>query len=131
MTLKKFRRSAGQSLVETALVLPVILLLLLGIVEFGRVFSAYLVITNASREGARCAAVNRTDTNVVDVVRGSLISLNLSSSTIRIQPEGSLRESGKQVSVEVDYTMNFITPLMSGIVRGPVTLKSVTVMRVE
>ena len=51
------RNSKGQSLVETALVLPLLLLIVFGTIEFGRVFNAYLVVSNASREGARAAAV--------------------------------------------------------------------------
>jgi Flp pilus assembly protein TadG len=52
------RRSLGQSLVETAIVLPILLLLLAAVVDFGRAFDASIVLTNACREGARYA-VNR------------------------------------------------------------------------
>lgn len=47
------RRERGQSLVETAVVLPILLLLLAAVVDFGRAFDAYIVLTNAAREGAR------------------------------------------------------------------------------
>jgi Flp pilus assembly protein TadG len=49
-------RSRGQSLVEFALILPVFLTLTLGVVDGARVFSAYIAITNAAREGALYAA---------------------------------------------------------------------------
>jgi Flp pilus assembly protein TadG len=49
-------RSRGQTLVEFALVLPVFLLLTLGVVDGARIFSAYIAITNAAREGALYAA---------------------------------------------------------------------------
>ncbi|MFW6136197.1 MAG: TadE/TadG family type IV pilus assembly protein, partial [Chloroflexota bacterium] len=49
----RHRRQRGASLVELALVLFILLLILAGIVDFGRVFNHYVVITNASREGAR------------------------------------------------------------------------------
>lgn len=52
------RRTLGQSLVETAIVLPILLLLLAAVVDFGRAFDAYIVLTNAVREGARFG-VNR------------------------------------------------------------------------
>jgi Flp pilus assembly protein TadG len=51
-------RERGQSLVETAIVFPVLLLLLAAVVDFGRAFDAYIVLTNAAREGARWGAVN-------------------------------------------------------------------------
>lgn len=58
----------GQALVELALVLPVLLVLFMGTVEFGRIFHSYLVITNASREGARVAVLGGADTAISDRV---------------------------------------------------------------
>ena len=50
----------GEALVEFALLAPVVILLLLAMVDFGRIFDAWLVTTNAAREGARYAAVYST-----------------------------------------------------------------------
>ena len=58
-------RSAGQALVEFALVLPVMLLLLLMAVDFGRLFTTYIAINNAAREGAFYAAEHARDTPFV------------------------------------------------------------------
>jgi Flp pilus assembly protein TadG len=46
------RRGRGQSLVEFAIVLPVLILIMLGAVDFGRVFFTWIEVTNSSREGA-------------------------------------------------------------------------------
>jgi len=46
-------KERGQSAVEFALVLPVLLLFFFFLIEFGRVFGSWLLITNAAREGAR------------------------------------------------------------------------------
>lgn len=51
-------RERGQSLVELAIALPLFLIVLLGIIDFGRVFYAYVTITNASREGARYGSLH-------------------------------------------------------------------------
>lgn len=51
------RRTKGQSLVEVALVLPILLLLLMLVVDAARAFDAYIVLTNAVREGARYATL--------------------------------------------------------------------------
>lgn len=56
----RFREERGQTIVEFAIVLPVLVLLLLGIAQFGLSFHDYLAITDAARVGARAAAVNRT-----------------------------------------------------------------------
>ncbi len=52
--------SEGVALVEFALVVPVLVLLLVGILDTGRAVNAYVTISNASREGARYAALNPT-----------------------------------------------------------------------
>ncbi|MHB0858204.1 MAG: TadE/TadG family type IV pilus assembly protein [Anaerolineae bacterium] len=54
---KRFRDETGANLVEFALVLPILLFLLVGVVDFGRGFYSYIAVTNAAREGARRAAV--------------------------------------------------------------------------
>ena len=50
---RRLRSERGAELIETALTLPLILLVVVGIIEFGFVFQKYEVITNAAREGAR------------------------------------------------------------------------------
>jgi Flp pilus assembly protein TadG len=74
---RRGRRERGQSLVETAVVLPILLLLVAAVVDFGRAFDAYIVLTNAAREGARFGSVKPTLSEgevkqiVVDDVLGS------------------------------------------------------------
>jgi len=59
--------SRGQGFVEFALILPILLLLMLGILEFGYIFAAYSGLFNADREGARFGVVNPTDVSgIVD-----------------------------------------------------------------
>jgi Flp pilus assembly protein TadG len=53
---RRARSKRGASLVELALVLPVLLLLVGGVADFGRAFYTYIALTNASREGARAAS---------------------------------------------------------------------------
>lgn len=55
--------SRGQSLVETALVLPIFILMLLGLFDFGRAIYAWNTIGNAAREGGRVATVNQIETS--------------------------------------------------------------------
>jgi Flp pilus assembly protein TadG len=61
-------RDRGQSLVEFALVLPIFLLMLMGIVDAGRLIYTYNTVSNAARDGARVAIVNQstTGTNTCD-----------------------------------------------------------------
>src|SRR5690349_21987343 len=55
---RKLRARAGQSLVETALVIPVLALLTFGLLDFGRAYYFQVAVTNAAREGSRTGILN-------------------------------------------------------------------------
>jgi len=59
------RTLRGQSLVEFALILPILLILLMGILDFGRAIAAYNSVSNAARSAARVAVVDQNEA-VVD-----------------------------------------------------------------
>ena len=56
----------GQSMVEFALIIPIFILLLFAILDFGRVFHAYLTIDHAGREAARAASIGKDNTTVIN-----------------------------------------------------------------
>jgi Flp pilus assembly protein TadG len=61
--MRRWRSERGAELVEFALVTPLMLVLIGGIVDFARLFQSYEVVTNAAREGARLAALPGYDAN--------------------------------------------------------------------
>jgi len=75
------RRSGGQGLVEFALVLTPLLLILLGIIQFGFIFNSYVTLTNAAREAARSGSIyvyDRTLTKSAnDTARNAAIKTSL------------------------------------------------------
>jgi len=119
----------GQSMVEFALVIPVLILLLFGILDFGRVFHAYLTIDHAGREAAREASIGKDDGTIRSVAVNKASSINLAESQVDISPGGT-KSSGSQVTITITYPISFLTPVISSIT-GPITLKNSTVMRVE
>jgi Flp pilus assembly protein TadG len=127
---QKMKDRRGQGLVEFALILPIFLLLLLGIVEFGRIISSQMIVSNASRTGARIAAVQ-------DIEDDALIeTLQNHYSVIAIQVADpvytpSTRTSGGTVKVRVSYDVNIYAPVISTITENPYTVTSETTMYVE
>jgi hypothetical protein len=73
------REERGQSLVEVAIFLPIVILILVGIVEVGHALTAYLVIANAAREGARFGASGGKDEDITTVI--------LTSTRLDLTPE--------------------------------------------
>ncbi len=60
---KRLMTAKGQSLIEMALLLPILLVLIIGAIEFGRLFYSKIVITNAAREGAYYLVTHKSDLN--------------------------------------------------------------------
>ena len=134
MMIRKFvKTERGQTLVELALVLPIIILILFGTLEFGRIFHSYIVITNAAREGARLGALGKSDEEIISRIRevSPLYQADTRLRIIRLEPNESARNSGVPLTVEVAYDVELVTPIISSILPNPVTLKSTAVMRVE
>lgn len=121
--------TGGQSLVEFALVVPILLLLVIGICELGRAWMAHNVATGAAREAVRIAAVNSqstsTDNSWAGRAQGIMDSAGLTG------PAPQLVDGGQWVSVTV--TCDF-TPVLAGFIPGlggPIQLNSTTTMRKE
>ena len=69
-------RTRGQSLVEFALVLPILLILMLGILDFGRAIFAYNSVSNGARSGARVAIVNQDLGDITAAVEAEAYGLD-------------------------------------------------------
>jgi len=131
MLRAKFKNKKGQSLVEFVLVLPLILLIIMGIFEFGLMFNSYLTINNASREGARLASVGGTDIAIEGRVIAVAGNLDPADLAVSANPGEGLRDRGDSVTVTVVYNHDIITPIISNILGGSIPLTSETTMRVE
>ena len=130
---KNLRRRSGQALVEFALILPVLLLVLLATVEFGRMCTAQNAVTNAAREGVRLGVLATSDDADVQATVTSLLSsagMNTDNVAITVQNVGSAYLPGADVTVTVDYGYE---PLVGDILGlgTSLTLTSTSVMRHE
>jgi len=107
---KRNRQSErGDSLVELALILPVLLLILIAILDLGRAVYAYHVVANCAREGARYGVVSgRTSSQIEGVVKAAAVGLDPSKLTVTVS-----NPTADTVRVEVDYRFELITPLVA------------------
>lgn len=132
----------GQSLVEFALVLPVLIFLLLAIIEGGRIFSAYVELQSVARDGARFASINCTSEMVSDHQIPSWVTGNLTPWVLEKTAsldEGSLQlefarngeAGGVWVEVTLTYALEIGTPIIRDITGNPFVLQSRMAMRSE
>lgn len=129
--MKCLRNQKGQALVEFAIILPVILLMVMGIVQFGMMLNSYLSITNAAREGARVGIIGSTNTEIRDAITGTSPSLQPEKMIISITPSESTRNSGDTLTVSINYDYELTVPIISNLFNNAVVLKAQTSMRIE
>lgn len=127
--MKWIRNKRGQALVELALVLPVFLLFLGGVVETSRVFFTYLTVNHAAREGARLGAVGHDANGIIARVKDSAGVLIEENIQIEISPLNPTRAS--QLTVKVSYPVQIYMPVISQIFGNPHWVSGAATMRVE
>jgi len=141
----------SQAMVEFVLVFPIFLVLVFGIIDFGRALQGWITITNAAREGARvgavyatagtagtpaspvnCSAIGESDNSTI-AGRSCHTAGSLPRADVTVGVEGALGSTGEPVTVRMTYDYHFITPLgsfISGLV-GPLHMETETDMRLE
>ena len=141
--MKRMKGEKGAALLEAAITVPIILLISVGIFEFGRAYQTWQVLSNAAREGARMAVFTAsTDADVTARVRnymqaGSLP--NYATANVTVQRSIALTGSDTGSSIVIDYPFQFM--VLNPVVRliapsdrktgAPITMKSSVVMRNE
>ncbi len=142
-TLNQFRRwhhTKAQALVEMALILPLLLLLILGAVDFGRLFMTKFILTNAAREGANYIAYYFDQDNIAASQEAAkpVIQAEGNSSGITIDPSKisftGCCTAGQPVSVTVSHDVDLIFDgflSTMGLIDLPVTLSSTVTMVVQ
>ena len=125
------KNNSGQSMVEFALILPILLLLIMGIIEFSFIFTNYLAMSNASREAARSISLGSTDTVAEQRIYDVASILEKSRLSIDIDPIGGNRTQGDMVTVSLEYDYNFLTPIINGLLGEAFKLQTSATMRVE
>jgi Flp pilus assembly protein TadG len=122
------RDDRGQELVEYVLILPVLMLFLLGIMEFGIVVFAYDSVANVAREGARYGIIHPEDSAGIEATaRASATGLNPAALQFTIT------RSGRTIRVEVTYNHNLITaPIIQAVGGNPtLQLHTAATMQIE
>jgi Flp pilus assembly protein TadG len=139
--MKRLKGQRGAALIETAVTLPIILLVSVSIFEFGRAYQTWQVLTNAAREGARVAVLEAyTDTQVTDIVRNYLVGGRLpnagsaSIQLVRNVPFGA--QTASRVTVNYPFQFMVLGPVArlvrsNSTMGSPLTMQSSALMRNE
>lgn len=146
MKRKKTRRllfgERGAAAVEFAIILPLLILILFGIIEFGLLLYNKQMITNASREGARAGIVARiprlSDAEIATIVNsycaGNMVNFGAGTPVVTVtrtdtNGDGSATGFGDDLSVQVTFNYSFL--VLTNLGFGPVNIGSTSVMKME
>jgi Flp pilus assembly protein TadG len=112
-----WRSEDGQALVEFALVVPVLLLLILGLVEFSRAWNTQQVLTDTAREALRSSVVANpgfTYDQMRSLIDQALVRASLDPELAQVSVEGWKAGTGTpaQITIDYRYEFGFLGPLM-------------------
>jgi len=132
------RPARGQSLVEFALLLPILMLIAVVLLDLGRAVYYYSVIHNAAREGARYGIVHYNlprNTLIANIITASReLTVGLDQAEVAITPNVPAYpiETGAVLQVTAEYSFSAVTPLANLFVNGGIiNLRSTSTMYFE
>ncbi len=127
------RGEAGAAAVEFALVLPVLLLVIFGIIDFGRMLHAKITLAQAAREGARATALVDESTGRSQVTKATTgIDTSGGALAVEVTPCATPPDPDTDATVTLTYQFSLVTPLslLAGLGDGDgqIELQSTSVM---
>lgn len=121
---------SGAAIVEFALVAPLFLSLIAGVIELGRAIEVVQLLTNASREGARVASYDTTTqtSSITSTVNSYLSSVGITGATTVVSPSPTTASDGTAMSVTVSIPFSSVSWFPSPFFLGGQTLQATSVM---
>jgi Flp pilus assembly protein TadG len=121
----------GQSMVEMALILPILLLLLVGISDIGRMVFSYAHLQMAAQETVRLGGLDKNDQDITNFADQYVKLGDPTKLKVKITPNDINRHSGDYVTVQLDYPFTFNTPFISLLFPSPINIETQSTIRVE
>jgi len=136
------REEQGAQLVEFAFLVPILLLLIFGALDFGRAYFSWIILTNGAREGARVAAVGANEAAVADRVALAVSGLPVATVEPDACPVASNQawcmdtdnlqgDRGEAMTVRLEYNFRFVIPTLWDGTAGVFPIVAVSTMRLE
>lgn len=113
------RREKGQSLVEVAILFPLLLLLLMGVMDLGRAYYALVALNDAAEEGAMYASIDPGNLGEIQnrAVHASSGLITFEANRVNRVPSSGFA-AGAPITVTVTYDLDIYTPIMQSFVDG-------------
>jgi Flp pilus assembly protein TadG len=99
----------GAAAVEFAILLPLLLMLVLGTIEFGRAYNAQITLTNAARDGVRYMAIANDPVGAKDKAMKAAASVSTAIPSSDVKLSTTTCSTGNQVTLTITYNLSTIT----------------------
>ena len=125
------KRKKGQALLEIALIMPVIIIMFCGIIDFGRILQTSTHLNMISQEAVRLAGLGQNDDEIAEYVRVNSDVNDTDSILIDVTPSSYERRSGDYVTVTISYPVKYITPFVKIFLTPSFVVSTKSTIRVE
>ncbi|MFD2638618.1 TadE/TadG family type IV pilus assembly protein [Piscibacillus salipiscarius] len=125
------RNENGQSIVEFSLIIPLLILMLVGIFDVGRMMYSYSGLHFTAQESVRLGGFGYTDEEIIDFAKGHFETGDTDLLTITVTPAEAERQSGEYVTVTLTYPVEPITPFAEEVFGDSIELTADSTIRVE
>jgi hypothetical protein len=126
-----WKHQKAQAMTEFALLLPVLLLLICGTIDFGRLLYTYLHLNLVSQETVRLGGLGKEDATMIQFAKDTYHMGNPETLQVQITPTESYRKSGEYVKVTIKAPFECVTPVISQIIPSPYYVTANSTIRVE
>jgi Flp pilus assembly protein TadG len=123
------KKKKGQTLLELALVLPILVLFFCGIIDFGRILHAASTLNMVAQESVRLAGLGKTKEEVTQFAKDKAYFKD--GIEVSITPDDSVRKSGDYVTVDIIYNVKYITPIVNAFLGSNYVVHGKSTIRVE
>ena len=132
----RMKNNKGQAVIELAITLPILILILCAIIDFGWIFTNKMFITYSSREGARYGTVNAMETNATDLITNKIKNMAPSflkdKITVTITFSDAYDIRAGDITVKVSCVIKALTPVVGIFTTDQnIPMESVCVMKIE
>jgi Flp pilus assembly protein TadG len=121
----------GQAMVEMAIILPIFLLLLCAVLDFGRILYASINLNMITQEAVRMGGLGKSDYDILQYINEEVTLPDKDTMIVNIEPSDLSRNSGDYVTLKITYEINYITPIIGNVIASPFEVVTQSTIRVE
>ncbi|SHH95359.1 TadE/TadG family type IV pilus assembly protein [Clostridium grantii] len=121
----------GQAMVEIAIILPIFLLLLCAVLDFGRILYASINLNMITQEAVRMGGLGKSDYEIMQYVNEQVKLPDKDTMIVNINPSDSSRDSGDYLTLKITYEVKYITPIIGNVINSPFQVVTQSTIRVE